>query len=495
MLESASFPGRGARRLRCRGAPSASTSECGHSGGTRVDLTPKRFADTVVLRPAGRIDHTSSDDFKAALAPFLERCAAGQDHVVLDLVRARVHQQRGAARAHAGAPSRPRRRAAGSWSPASRPRREGDLRDQQVHPGLRRVPRRARGAGARVARGAGRVRGAAEPRARCSFASGARAARIPGRAHDARTSSRSWWPRSSRRPAAASTRRTRLGPSSTRELDFPVSPHLRRQLVVRADRDGRRRVRPVRPRQRRARVRQPRAGDAAGRRGHRFHVFMSHLHWDHIMGFPFFMPAYIPGNERHASTAATPMLEEAFRRQHARAVVSRWTSRGSARASSSCTSSRAAPYEIAGLTRAGQAAAPLGRLLRLSLRARRQGRRVLDRLRAQARRPRRRPERSSSSSADADLVIFDAHVLAGRRDLGEGGLGPLEQRRRRRAVPARARQAPLPVPPRARSSTTTKIVAVLRDTRRLEEITRAGHPPRDLRGLRRHGDRPVSAVA
>jgi phosphoribosyl 1,2-cyclic phosphodiesterase len=32
-------------------------------------------------------------------------------------------------------------------------------------------------------------------------------------------------------------------------------------------------------------------------RKHRFHVFMSHLHWDHIMGFPFFTPAYIPGND------------------------------------------------------------------------------------------------------------------------------------------------------------------------------------------------------
>jgi anti-anti-sigma factor len=27
-----------------------------------------------------------------------------------------------------------------------------------------------------------------------------------------------------------------------------------------------------------------------------FNVFLSHLHWDHIMGFPFFRPAYIPGN-------------------------------------------------------------------------------------------------------------------------------------------------------------------------------------------------------
>ena len=26
------------------------------------------------------------------------------------------------------------------------------------------------------------------------------------------------------------------------------------------------------------------------------HVFVSHTHWDHIQGFPFFMPAYVPGN-------------------------------------------------------------------------------------------------------------------------------------------------------------------------------------------------------
>lgn len=40
-----------------------------------------------------------------------------------------------------------------------------------------------------------------------------------------------------------------------------------------------------------------------------YHVFMSHLHWDHIMGFPFFAPAYIPGNRivihsGHAEVAA-----------------------------------------------------------------------------------------------------------------------------------------------------------------------------------------------
>ncbi|HEY5726002.1 MAG TPA: MBL fold metallo-hydrolase, partial [Methylomirabilota bacterium] len=55
---------------------------------------------------------------------------------------------------------------------------------------------------------------------------------------------------------------------------------------------------------------------ARGPRGHTVHVFLSHLHWDHIMGFPFFMPAYLPGNRIriHGCHAG---LEEAFRRQHA----------------------------------------------------------------------------------------------------------------------------------------------------------------------------------
>lgn len=44
------------------------------------------------------------------------------------------------------------------------------------------------------------------------------------------------------------------------------------------------------------------------------HVFMSHLHWDHIMGFPFFGPAYIAGN-RIVIHACHEQLEAAFRRQ------------------------------------------------------------------------------------------------------------------------------------------------------------------------------------
>lgn len=47
-----------------------------------------------------------------------------------------------------------------------------------------------------------------------------------------------------------------------------------------------------------------------------FHFFMSHVHWDHIMGFPFFPPVYIPGNTiRIYGGHNIAVLEEAFHRQ------------------------------------------------------------------------------------------------------------------------------------------------------------------------------------
>ena len=47
-----------------------------------------------------------------------------------------------------------------------------------------------------------------------------------------------------------------------------------------------------------------------------YHVFMSHLHWDHIMGLPFFTPVYIPGN-RIVIHSCHPHVEFALRRQQA----------------------------------------------------------------------------------------------------------------------------------------------------------------------------------
>jgi phosphoribosyl 1,2-cyclic phosphodiesterase len=45
-----------------------------------------------------------------------------------------------------------------------------------------------------------------------------------------------------------------------------------------------------------------------------YHVFISHAHWDHIMGLPFFTPAYVPGN-RICFYGCHPDLESALRRQ------------------------------------------------------------------------------------------------------------------------------------------------------------------------------------
>lgn len=45
-----------------------------------------------------------------------------------------------------------------------------------------------------------------------------------------------------------------------------------------------------------------------------YHIFMSHLHWDHIQGFPFFAPAYVPGN-RIIFHGFHPETESAVRSQ------------------------------------------------------------------------------------------------------------------------------------------------------------------------------------
>lgn len=47
-----------------------------------------------------------------------------------------------------------------------------------------------------------------------------------------------------------------------------------------------------------------------------YHFFMSHMHWDHIMGFPFFPPVYIAGHSiRIYGGHQTSVMEDAFHRQ------------------------------------------------------------------------------------------------------------------------------------------------------------------------------------
>lgn len=58
--------------------------------------------------------------------------------------------------------------------------------------------------------------------------------------------------------------------------------------------------------------------DALGKHGpgspQIYNIFQSHVHWDHIMGFPFFIPAFIPGNVIRIH-GCHDELELAFRRQ------------------------------------------------------------------------------------------------------------------------------------------------------------------------------------
>jgi anti-sigma B factor antagonist len=50
-----------------------------------MELISKRFADTVVLFPQGRVDHATAEQFKAALAPHLAACATGGGRLVIDM--------------------------------------------------------------------------------------------------------------------------------------------------------------------------------------------------------------------------------------------------------------------------------------------------------------------------------------------------------------------------------------------------------------------------
>ncbi len=55
--------------------------------------------------------------------------------------------------------------------------------------------------------------------------------------------------------------------------------------------------------------------EAFGKGQGKIQIFMSHTHWDHILGFPFFVPAYIPGNEI-TIYGAHSNLKKRFTNQH-----------------------------------------------------------------------------------------------------------------------------------------------------------------------------------
>jgi anti-anti-sigma factor len=50
-----------------------------------MELSPRRFADVVVVSPVGRIDQSNADVFEEKLAPHLARCTGGEDRLIVDL--------------------------------------------------------------------------------------------------------------------------------------------------------------------------------------------------------------------------------------------------------------------------------------------------------------------------------------------------------------------------------------------------------------------------
>ena len=201
---------------------------------------------------------------------------------------------------------------------------------------------------------------------------------------------------------------------------------------------------------------------------------MSHVHWDHIMGFPFFRPAYIPGNqiriygcheelEHGVPAAAGPavlpgQLLAARREDRVRALEP------------------GAPYEIAGLI-ASRAQPQAHGGDSYGYRFERGGKVVIYSTDSEHKleRPRRGRSRSWISSATPTSSIFDAmyslaDAISVKDDWGHSsnvvGVELCQL--------ARAKHLVLFHHEPAYDDATHR--ALWRETRRLEEITRGDHP-------------------
>ena len=201
-----------------------------------------------------------------------------------------------------------------------------------------------------------------------------------------------------RRRAAGSTPPSKARAFVEHELTFVGLAHLRRQLVLRADRDRRRRLRPLRPGQRRPGLRQPRARHRAGRPAtgstSSCPTCTGTTSWASRSSCPPTCPA-----TASASTAATPSSRRrsagSRRRRRFPVDFSRLGARDRVRA----PRARARPTRSPGFRCGRKLQRHAGDSYGYRFEQQRQGRRLLDRLRAQAGRSGGDRARSWSSSA------------------------------------------------------------------------------------------------
>ncbi len=208
--------------------------------------------------------------------------------------------------------------------------------------------------------------------------------------------------------AQARQRREGASPSSSTSSSSPLVAHLRRAFLLRRARapaaDA---VLRLRHGQRRAPLRRARARAPVGPPGDGQRLHVAHALGPHH-GLPLLRAGLRPGH-RHPH----PRLPR--RRSSRRSAGSRSRPRFpvpfsqlAAQHRVRAASQPGETHEVGGVKVTPAAAAPLGRLLRLPLRARRARRRLHHRLRAQARGRRRDRSAFVEFFRDADLVIFDA---------------------------------------------------------------------------------------
>lgn len=203
-----------------------------------------------------------------------------------------------------------------------------------------------------------------------------------------------------------------------------------------------------------------------------FHVFMSHTHWDHIMGFPFFMPAYIPGNTI-TIYGCHAWLEEALRRQHgAPSFPVEWTQLGADVRFVRLEPDRA--YDLAGFRVRAKRQHHTGDSY--GYRFERDGRTVVYSTDSEHKLD--DPGQTEAFVAffrDADLVIFDAQysladAISVKEDWGHSSnVVGVE-------LCQRARARHLCMFHHEPTHDDEMIASVLAETRRFEEITRGDHP-------------------
>jgi phosphoribosyl 1,2-cyclic phosphodiesterase len=136
-----------------------------------------------------------------------------------------------------------------------------------------------------------------------------------------------------------------------------------------------------------------------------YNILLSHVHWDHVMGFPFFVPAYIPGN-RIRIHSCHPAFEPAIRAQlHAPGFPVEFSALGAAIEFIPLEPGR--PYQIAGARVTGMLQHHGGDSY--AYRLEHAGRSVIYATDAEYKMEDTRGlERTAAFFRDADLVIFDA---------------------------------------------------------------------------------------